>query len=233
MIITTVLIGLFAVICSFIFDPFVVFSKNLYMLLTLSNIFSLFVGIVVQLLIGNFIRRIIAENNILRIETLSKEANTDHLTDLLNRRSAEPAFLEISAAEEQIPYCIALLDIDDFKVINDTLGHGCGDEVLVFLARFLKSNFRKSDLVFRWGGEEFLMILKNTAIGTAYTILNKLRHRLEQEIIETSVKSICITVTIGVSAMDLSLDLADNIEKADKNMYIGKKSGKNMVVTDS
>ncbi len=178
MIAIMILIGLSAVICSFIFEPFVTFSSNLHMLLTFSNIFLLFIGTVVQLLIGNFIRRSIAENNMLRIETLSKEANTDHLTGLLNRRSAEPAFLEIKTAEEQAPFCIAMLDIDDFKVINDTLGHGCGDEVLVFLARFLKSNLRKSDLIFRWGGEEFLVILKNTAIGTAYTRLNKLRHRL-------------------------------------------------------
>ncbi len=222
--------GTVGILHSMTASPTIIFEKSFHDTLTLSNIYLLFTGTVVQLIIGNVIRRIIAENNKIKIEILYEQANTDHLTGLLNRRSAEIIFDDIMQNDEKTPYCIAMLDIDDFKKVNDTLGHAVGDEVLVFLANLLKSNLRRSDLIFRWGGEEFLIVLKNTELTFAQMILDKLRKKIKQSVIETSSTSIYVTVTIGVTMLSDGDTVNGSIEQADRNMYLGKKNGKNTVV---
>jgi diguanylate cyclase (GGDEF)-like protein len=163
------------------------------------------------------------------MKTLSAMANTDPLTGLFNRRYAETYFTDILNTREGVPYCVAMLDIDDFKRVNDTWGHACGDEVLVFLAGFLTASLRRSDLIFRWGGEEFLMILENVELPTAYAILDQLRQGLADTVIKTRERDLRITVTIGAAALD-SAAVDDCIKKSDGNLYIGKRKSKNVVV---
>ena len=125
-----------------------------------------------------------------------------------------------------------MMDIDDFKHVNDTFGHECGDEVLIFVADFFSRNLRSSDMIFRWGGEEFIMILKHTDASTACAILEKLRQRLSETTIQTKVAPVNETVTMGVAVLDKN-EYENGIKKCDDNLYIGKKGTKNVVVADS
>jgi diguanylate cyclase (GGDEF)-like protein len=198
-------------------------------LLILSNICILFLGTAVQLCIGTLVRQIINLQNESQIGELSAMANTDPLTGLFNRRYAETYFTGILNIRQGISYCVAMLDIDDFKQVNDTWGHACGDKVLAFLAGFLAKNLRRSDLIFRWGGEEFLMVLENVELPIAYAILDKLRLKLADTVIQTNECDLKVTVTIGVAILDGQAP-SDSIKKSDDNLYIGKQASKNVVI---
>jgi diguanylate cyclase (GGDEF)-like protein len=99
----------------------------------------------------------------------------------------------------------------------------------MFISDFLKTNLRRRDLVFRWGGEEFLILLKDIDVVTAFNVLDKLRGRLASENIETHDLTLNVTVTIGVCPLDPE-HIDQSIDTCDRLMYKGKDSGKNMVV---
>ncbi|MDR3052504.1 MAG: GGDEF domain-containing protein, partial [Coriobacteriales bacterium] len=155
--------------------------------------------------------------------------NTDALTQLYNRRYAHQYFEKIRADVPRLDWCIAMLDIDNFKTINDTYGHAVGDAVLTELAVQLTSMLRQTDLVFRWGGEEFLILLLARNVDIAYNVLDKVRRRLatSQEIEEHV--GLRFTVTLGVSKLDLDA-IEQSIESCDQKLYLGKNSGKNKAV---
>lgn len=224
-----VLLGFPGILYSLYNQPMLLPNDTLDRFLILSNIYILLLGTVVELCVGNAVHTIVERLNETRIETLSTMANTDPLTGLFNRRYAETYFSDILTSRGHLTYCVAMLDIDDFKQVNDSYGHGCGDEVLVFLANFLTKNLRRSDLIFRWGGEEFLMVLESIELPMAYTILDKLRGKLETTTIPTAAGPLSITVTIGVSALDITQSM-ESIQKSDSNLYIGKQKSKNIVV---
>lgn len=207
----------------------ITFSSGLAAFLTWSNIFVLFFGTVIQLIIGDAVKKIIANINKMKIDNLSSQANTDPLTGLHNRRYAESLFTDAMKMSSAHKYCVAMLDIDDFKHVNDTWGHLCGDEVLVFLSKFLSENVRSTDMVFRWGGEEFLLILSSVDLSSAYRVLDNLREKLQHEVIRTKSQDVSITVTIGVAVFDYTSPLK-SIQTCDDNLYIGKRREKNMVV---
>lgn len=193
------------------------------------NVNLAFFGTIIQLAAGNHIRNLIAKSNQLKLEKSKNEANTDPLTGLLNRRFANTFFKKLSTGQLEQEWCVALLDVDNFKLLNDTYGHRIGDGVLVFISDFLKTNLRKSDLVFRWGGEEFLILLKDVDVPTAFGILDKLRKKLELESPEIHDIVLEVTVTIGVCSLDTNY-VEQSIETCDHLMYRGKFSGKNVVV---
>ena len=122
-----------------------------------------------------------------------------------------------------------MLDIDDFKVLNDTYGHELGDDVLKHLSDSITSSLRKTDVVFRWGGEEFLILLKDVDVSTAYRLLDKLRGKLESGNLEINDMTLNYTVTIGVCALDPQ-NVKQSIDTSDRLMYKGKALGKNRVV---
>jgi diguanylate cyclase (GGDEF)-like protein len=221
--------GLPGILYSIHHEPSVALSVGLQDFLTLSNIYILFIGAIMQLCIGNIVKRIIRQLNENRIDKLSALANADPLTGLFNRRYAESYFVDILETRKKTSYCVAMLDIDDFKLVNDTYGHGCGDEVLVFLAEFIVGSLRRSDLVFRWGGEEFLLVLENVDLPTAYGILDKLRLKLAQTTIHTDECNLKIAITIGVAVLDPEAPL-ESIKRSDMNLYVGKQKGKNVVI---
>ena len=210
-------------------EPGIIISDNLTPVLTLINILIQVFATVTLLYLGQIIRLIINHVNQLRVLELSDLANTDPLTGLFNRRYADRYFAEIIGSGKDETYCVAMMDIDDFKHVNDTYGHECGDEVLIFLSNLFSQNLRSSDMLFRWGGEEFLMVLKNVDVSTAYVILEKLRRRLSEAVIQTKPAPVSVTVTIGVAALDKD-DYEGSIKKCDDNLYAGKKSTKNVVV---
>ena len=199
-------------------------------MMSIFNVNLTFVSLVFELMSGNIIRGVIARNNGARMEEYKSQANTDMLTGLSNRRYAETLFKGLLEKHNYGSWCVAMLDIDDFKVINDTMGHPVGDEVLRGVADFLKDNLRKADVVIRWGGEEFLMLLADVELGAAHKLMEKVCVNLSNEDIKHSGGTARITVTIGVNVLDLQ-DVDGSIALCDKCMYLGKNKGKNRVVS--
>ncbi len=193
------------------------------------NIQLAFFCTVIQLTFGNIILDVIARANRRELEENKTFANTDPLTGLLNRRYAATLFKRLSAGQLEQLWCIAMLDVDNFKEVNDVHGHQAGDAIIKSIGDFIKTSLRSRDFVFRWGGEEFLILLKDVDIATTYRILDKLRGKIEMNSIETQGKSLKVTVTIGACALDI-----DNVERSistcDRLMYKGKTMGKNVVV---
>jgi diguanylate cyclase (GGDEF)-like protein len=166
---------------------------------------------------------------------LKLQANTDDLTQLLNRRGF------MAYAEDEIErverynisnLSILMLDIDHFKVINDTYGHAAGDTVLVLLADCLQTRQRTSDRVARFGGEEFVILLPETPYQRALQVAEQLRQKLENlpVIVEGIASPIHFTVSIGVSHYVLGEGSADSmLNRADKGLYSAKVDGRNRV----
>ncbi|MGI6634594.1 MAG: GGDEF domain-containing protein [Christensenellales bacterium] len=193
------------------------------------NIHLAFFGTIIQLTVGNTVRSVITKANRKKLEESKNEANTDPLTGLFNRRFAGTFFRKLVTGQLEQLWCVAMLDIDDFKLFNDTNGHRIGDSILMELSDFLKTSLRRGDLVFRWGGEEFLILLKDVDVSTAFLTLEKLRSRLESKDFEIQGKILKLTVTIGVCPLDID-NIEQSIDLSDRLMYQGKALGKNRVV---
>ena len=192
----------------------------------------------IQLNIQNIIESFdIPDNNKLEVikkinfmYTQTKQMSiTDPLTRLFNRRHFEFEFdREFKRAKRyNNPLSIAIADIDFFKNINDTYGHSCGDYVLKEVAYLIANNFRQTDLIFRYGGEEFVIILTETANENSLIPLERLRKTIENHNFRFNNKEIKITLSIGVSS---NLETMQNmIDEADKNLYKAKNNGRNRV----
>ena len=162
-------------------------------------------------------------------EELKKLSWTDPLTQLLNRRSCEEHFKSEIARFERTkePFCIILGDLDHFKRINDTFGHNTGDYVLIEVAKILQENSRKTDMVFRWGGEEFLFLLTGTELSGGVIIGEKVRTKIEQKVFEHDQQTIPVTMSLGISIYKEGQDMEDCVKHADENLYSAKKAGRN------
>ncbi|MBW6513664.1 MAG: GGDEF domain-containing protein [Candidatus Syntrophosphaera sp.] len=161
---------------------------------------------------------------------------TDNLTGLRNRRFLANNLYHMFqlASRHKVPVCFAMLDIDLFKRVNDEHGHIAGDKVLKELAQLLTGSFRKSDVIVRYGGEEFLLIFFDTRREHFMHLMEELRHRVQAHKFTFKGKTIRITVSIGVSCEVVPCltekQLSACIEKTDAALYIAKNTGRNMVV---
>lgn len=155
-------------------------------------------------------------------------ANTDALTQVCNRRCAEEYISKELRSTADMTYCVAMIDVDKFKQINDTLGHDGGDQVLIYISSYFHSHLRKGDMIFRWGGDEFLIILKNVTLRQAHYILDKLRIELYHSAIQIKEQEVHISISVGVSEFDIH-NPQKSIEACDQNLYKGKRSGRNIV----
>lgn len=179
-------------------------------------------------LIGNHIG-VAIENNFL-YKQVKESASRDGLTEIFNKRYFFETLNHITSLTEQ-NYCIAIIDLDDFKTINDRFGHPVGDIVLKTVAKIIQSGTRSNDIVARYGGDEIIIFIQN------FTDREKIKHRLEliREEVEKAVIacegiSLSITVSIGVYIKNNELLTLDEvIKKADDIMYLSKNSGKNKV----
>lgn len=182
------------------------------------------------------IRQLTAQIHILlssMFEDLVKEENgKDSLTQLLNRRFI-PTIMrrEISIAlHSRKPFALAMLDIDYFKQINDRYGHNTGDNTLKNVSAMIYEHIRSSDYVFRYGGEEFMILLVETELSKAKIILENLRNKMADLRIQASAsESFSVTVSIGVAEYDYHPDYKLLIEKADSALYYAKSQGRNRV----
>lgn len=155
-------------------------------------------------------------------------AMKDFLTDLPNRLSLSEYSNKNNLGYKQFgkSFCVGMFDIDDFKKINDTKGHIFGDNVLVCLANIIKSNISKDDFVCRFGGEEFVFIFANSDIKKATENAEKIRKEFEQYYSLHDK----ITISGGVIKYDDSYSMLENVNIADKYMYVAKNIGKNKIV---
>lgn len=157
--------------------------------------------------------------------SLKNKAEIDPLTKILNRRALEEKIKDINPYENSM--CVMMIDIDKFKNINDTYGHGVGDEVLKELVTVVQKQIRQYDIFARWGGEEFVLIVTNTDISIAEKIAEKIRIAVEHHIFP-EIKN--VTTSIGLSCAKKESDTFEMIlEKADKGLYQAKETGRNKV----
>ncbi|QBC45274.1 GGDEF domain-containing protein [Iodobacter fluviatilis] len=176
-----------------------------------------------------------AQQRILALEQelthVSEKVRTDQLTGALNRRGLEELF-EVEAARalrNESPLTIGLLDIDNFKKLNDSQGHAAGDAALVHLVIVVKDLLRPTDSVARYGGEEFILILPETDIEEAVSVIQRLQRELTKRFFLNNNEKLLITFSAGV-ALVLPGEVRDRvIERADQAMYQAKKLGKNRV----
>jgi len=165
---------------------------------------------------------------------LERLASTDPMTHLYNRRYfAELATTVIKLAKRSgLTYSVIMVDIDKFKRINDTYGHTIGDDVIIALAKALKYNFRESDIVSRWGGEEFVILLPQTEQEDAMLIAEKFRKIVEAlSVVIADDKKLSFSISLGVATADIEncFDIENIINNADKALYVAKESGRNRV----
>jgi len=168
-----------------------------------------------------------ARYNILEAERLS---STDPLTRLSNRRALEVAITAESTRQRRYGgvFSLVLIDLDGFKAVNDTKGHHEGDNALILLANILRANTRKSDLLFRIGGDEFVILMPNTDVADCNTLCESLCQTIAAEMLKSSFK---ITASIGYTTVENPPQLSvDILTVADKAMYAAKTSGKSRVV---
>lgn len=163
---------------------------------------------------------------------ISRVCTVDHLTGAWNRHAMSMRLNEEleRARRSRSSCCLCLLDLDHFKQINDSHGHGVGDTVLQTVSRFLKDKIRPYDSFFRYGGEEFLICLPDTSLENAAALLNRLREDLAAlPIVTKEGASVRMTASFGVAPMALEADLESSIERADHALLCAKAKGRNQV----
>ncbi|MBV1908486.1 MAG: GGDEF domain-containing protein, partial [Kangiellaceae bacterium] len=158
------------------------------------------------------------------------QAHRDPLTQIGNRAAFDEALKKhISSFERhRTNFSLMVIDIDFFKNVNDTFGHIAGDKVLKSVAKTVQNTLRRSDEVFRYGGEEFVVILGNTQQGGAKFIAERIRKAIEDLQVELN-KMISVTTSIGIAASEKVDDVRRTLELADKALYQAKENGRNQV----
>ena len=166
------------------------------------------------------------------LEKASTLVRHDQLTGALNRRGLEEAVEnEVARAQRRkSPLCVALLDIDNFKKLNDTLGHEAGDAALIHLVTVVRETLRPQDTLARFGGEEFIVLLPDTPVDDAKTALIRLQRELTKRIFLADNEKVLITFSAGVTEYRADDSQATVTKRADAAMYAAKKAGKNRVV---
>ena len=178
--------------------------------------------------VGLAILRDITERKRLEAE-IAQLAHFDVVTGLPNRRNFDVVLLqEISrSARYGGVICLAMADIDLFKIVNDTFGHQAGDAVLKSLAELMRKALRRSDYIARWGGEEFTLLLPETSLDVAEMLLNRLRVRIADEVLPEIGRP--VTLSFGVTAFEKTDSPADLLKRVDHALYQSKQNGRNKV----
>lgn len=167
------------------------------------------------------------------LEATSDLVRHDQLTGVLNRRGLEETFAKEAAraTRHDTTLCVALIDIDNFKKLNDSMGHDAGDEALIHLASICRQTLRPQDTVARYGGEEFIILLPDTSLDDAVVALTRLQRELTKKFFLHANEKVLITFSAGITQMLVTDNQTSVIKRADGAMYLAKQTGKNRVVT--
>lgn len=161
------------------------------------------------------------------LEQVRELAAQDALTGLANRRQMNE-LIDVAAASGA-PFCLAVIDLDHFKNVNDEFGHGVGDEVLCEFARIALTTVRSQDVLGRWGGEEFVLLQPDTRVANAHHSVERLRESLAERPISTSTGELRITVSAGVAENRRPETGMQTLARADAALYEAKRAGRNRV----
>ena len=161
---------------------------------------------------------------------LDKLSSTDSLTGIFNRRylfEISKKIIAVSKREDK-DISLAIIDIDNFKKINDTFGHYIGDQVIISFVNTIRNSIRKNDIFARLGGDEFIVLFQDTSLENALIICEKVKLAIAKEEID---KETMYTISIGVSQLDLSSEdiMNEALKKADNALYKSKKYGRNQI----
>ena len=163
------------------------------------------------------------------------DSQRDKLTELKNRLGFHSDYKKyrhkmLQDTENELPISVIICDIDFFKRVNDTYGHNAGDAVLVHVAKLLASHIRDCDGAYRWGGEEFILILEGTTLPEAVEIAERIRLAVENSICHFNGEDLRVTMSFGCAEFSSALSAEDNVKIADNRLYRAKKTGRNKVV---
>lgn len=162
-------------------------------------------------------------------------ADTDALTSALNRRGLDRSLADMveRAHRQRQPLTLLFLDLDRFKLLNDRHGHAAGDEALIAVTRLMRSDMRAQDILGRYGGEEFVVVLPGCSMNTAMGIAERIRSDLQARQIPVGSPDDVLTASIGIASLQRGLDAKALVADADRAMYAAKRSGGNRVETDT
>jgi len=194
-------------------------ESALWINLAMSLVITLVIMCLAHLTLGGYQRR------------LEAMATTDLLTGTASRHVFEVNFTQLInfAKRRKQNLSVVLVDIDHFKRVNDKFGHLEGDQVLIRVAKLLQVHLRNSDIICRWGGEEFLLVFPECDLNAAMTLANKIRELIEQSLKDVSGHPMNITASFGVAQYN-GQESADTLfHRADKALYLAKESGRNKV----
>ncbi|UQG62521.1 GGDEF domain-containing protein [Marinobacter sp. M3C] len=188
----------------------------------------IFVGMVVSGSLSQLRR-----SEFLTRQQLKSLASTDQLTGLLNRHAIHMSLEQLVAryARHGHPFSLVLGDLDKFKRVNDSYGHNVGDGVLIETASRLQDHVRAGDIVCRWGGEELLVVLPDTELGSALAVAEKLRCAIGGTPMAVGGHSIEQTISFGVACYSNGEQIDTTIMPADSALYLAKQSGRNRVMS--
>jgi diguanylate cyclase (GGDEF)-like protein len=178
-------------------------------------------------------RNQLLEAEVERLRIYKEYAYTDVLTEVPNRRFYyERLTQEVARARRNgHEVSVALIDLDHFKALNDRAGHRAGDQVLKFFAQFLRANLRREDVVCRFGGDEFTLLLPDTAVKNAKVLVERIRKKLSQIELSIDGRNRCeLSFSCGLASYQPGLLAEDLIEEADHSLFTAKARGRNRVI---
>lgn len=167
--------------------------------------------------------------NVTEKKLLEEESYIDVLTKIFNRKKIDEELEKkhnLYLRGNKIPFSMLILDVDFFKKINDEHGHPVGDIILTEFSDLLKKSVRNVDIVARWGGEEFCILLDNSTIKEAKIVAEKILSKVQNKVFFNNLK---ITCSIGIAEYQDEIDKYSILKKADKNLYISKTTGRNKI----
>ena len=168
------------------------------------------------------------------LEQLRELVHTDQMTGAFNRRGLDEIFIREAARADRsdVSLCVVMIDLDNFKQINDSFGHQFGDSILMHLVAVAKETLRPSDIISRYGGEEFAVLLPEISLEKAISVIHRLQRNLAKQSLQYSEnQSVLVTFSAGIAIRDFGEHQNSVINRADKALYKAKHAGKNRVTS--
>ncbi|MGB9710471.1 MAG: GGDEF domain-containing protein [Thermodesulfovibrio sp.] len=212
---------------SFVFISGQYDKKELILLISLGGAISVLANLLIAKILKRKMEKIIHNS----FEKVENQLYFDELTSVYNRTAGINRLIEEMARikRNKQHLSIAMVDIDNFKSINDNFGHLVGDRILNHVALQIKNFLRATDVVSRYGGEEFLIILPDTDEIKALMALERVRENIAKKPVKAGSEKIFITVSVGITEIDTNDNLTEAIHRADMALYQAKRSGKNKI----